>query len=119
MSIIYRRIDEAGKIVRDREDPSACGLRMTDLQSTAKSEKSEYQKAREHFSIFFRGKTAEELETQRKRLAYAQAAIGDMRAPCAWLKNQKAVYFWALAQSVELGIAREKLREAAAEQMRL
>ena len=29
MSIIYRRIDEAGQIVRDREDPSACGLRMT------------------------------------------------------------------------------------------
>lgn len=92
------------------------------LQSNAKGEteatkpeaptaQREYQKAREHFSAFFAGKTAEELKTQSKRLAYAQAAIGDLRRPCSWLKKQRSVYFWTLAQSVELIEAQRRLQE--------
>lgn len=92
------------------------------LQSNAKSEpeapkpeapagKSEYQRAREHFRAQFAGKTVEELETQRKRLAYAQAAIGDLRSPCTWLAHHSAVYFWSMAQSIELGEAIRRLQE--------
>ena len=126
MSIMYKPVLDGKKILRsaqnDNEDAGGAVL-----QSNAKSGgedssaapqndrgaagKSEYQRAREHFSAFFAEKTAEELETQRKRLAYAQAAIGDLRSPCRWLAHQSAVYFWAMAQSIELGEAQRRLRE--------
>lgn len=109
MSIMYKQILQSNA-KSGGKDSSACGIRMTEGQAAPEG-KSEYRRAREHFSVFFADKTAEQLEEQRKRLAYAQAAIGDIRSPCTWLANHSAVYFWTLAQSIELGEARRRLQE--------
>lgn len=68
----------------------------------ARDERSEYQRARNHFRGFFVGKPVEELRGYRQRLAAARQAIGRRPGERSWLGHQSAVYFWALAQEVEL-----------------
>ena len=77
----------------------------------AKDERSDYQKAREHFRRFFAGKSAEELRGYRLRLDAARAATGRRPGQKSWLANQSGVYFWALGQEIELEAARQKARE--------
>lgn len=100
MSIIYKQVLQSNA----KSEPEA-------TRPEAPAGKSEYQRAREHFRAQFAEKTAEELAAQRKRLAYAQAAIGDLRSPCTWLAHHRTVYFWAMAQSIELGEAIRRLQE--------
>jgi hypothetical protein len=71
-------------------------------QGEPRDERSEYQRARDHFRGFFAGKPVEELRAQRQRLAAARAAIGRRPGEKSWLSHQSAVYFWALAQEVEI-----------------
>ena len=76
----------------------------------AKDERSDYQKAREHFRRFFAGKSAEELRGYRQRLDAARAATGRRPGQKSWLANQSAVYFWALAQEIELDEAMRRAK---------
>ncbi len=113
MSIVYRPVMEQE---RRAERPSGAEEKNDFAVDCKTDDRSEYQKAREHFARHFEGKTEEELRKAQQLLQRARQEVGSRPGVNNWMKEQTKVYFWALAQSVELGIARQRLREKAAQE---
>ena len=104
--VVYRPVMEPKGSAAGGGDLSDCLRQPAPIakgsQEGTVDERSVYQRARDYFRGFFAGKPAEELRGYRQRLDAAREAIGRRPGQKSWLANQSAVYFWALAQAVEL-----------------